>query len=95
MNLKGKMNLTRSVLENVTSSRKNTLIFGSEMPRGVRTIHKMYYFFSRRRENSQNTANFGMGCSTPLSMREVGIDYFVFMLPFIQNGTSLIFLSIF
>ena len=38
MTLKGKMKLTRSLREHLTSSEKKNLIFGSEMHRCVRII---------------------------------------------------------
>ena len=46
MTLKGKMKFTRSLQEHLTSSEKNNPIFGSDMPRGVRIIYKMYNFSS-------------------------------------------------
>ena len=46
MILKGKMKLTRSLQEHLTSNEKNNPIFGSEMPRRVRIVYNMYNFSS-------------------------------------------------
>ena len=63
---KGKMILTRSLREHLTSSEKNNLIFGSEMPRRARIINKMYNFSCGKEKTREYYEFWLWGTVTPL-----------------------------
>ena len=67
MNLNRTLNLTRFFQEKSTCYRKNTLIFGSEMPICVRTIYKMCNYSSRWWRKRAKHDKFGHGVQFPLN----------------------------